>query len=216
MRKIFFVLCVFVIALSFAGAEGQQDFSIIEEPDGQLLNDGEKTDFEGLILIADYSEMTDSEAGIYVKHADAKPGYELFKKTEIYRNVLPGERINRSETVILTKNDKGELNQMVSSGEIVPLINLDIFAKRNGIRIPIHLVGAKVRVIFPPAFFTDNKIDDRLDISSFSLLDFEKSVWIPLEKDNKEITGLQREGRNPLEFTIERWPHDDKMLCSGP
>lgn len=207
MRKKSFIFSIlFIVLASALWSEGTHDITGLS---GKIqLTKGKTYKLGEIRLKADYDDLQGGK--LYAASIEMKDGYKIGKSYPV--SGLGGCIIS------VKKGEDGSHEaevKMSGTGYLYPFMNLDLYVEQGSRLKPIENFGVSVTVIIPYKLMEMwNKTRAGKDQVIFTYID-DINTWVPIEDPSSGVKGIRRL-KDRIEFTIIRWPVNDKMMSSGP
>ena len=222
MKKILVMLLVFLSFTVTLWAGGGSEESVVK-PSPKMI-ESEVCIKVGQEYKVGEIFVSSNVPGVFAANLELTDEYEYYKKNQVY--YVSKEKVDfKDSRIFKIKDEEGNTIHLTGIpkigdflGDIYPLINLDLYGKKDGKKIPIEDIdsGAVVTVTIMAQTLIDKKIE--VDINELLIFTFirDRSLWVPLEDIRSGILGDTYErSKDKVIFTITKWPVDDKMIACG-
>lgn len=226
MKKSFAFICVFTLFLSIVFANGTRDVPTDLPEDLkttkeklEALNRSEPIELRGGITVqVENIEVLPDGAYIVAHMIKMKADYErdVFFDFEYPLDLL--------QTGFERLMDDGKsiyrITPISNIAAFRTIDNLDIFVWHSGKRLPIQKYKLLINVSVPSQLLIRG---DEKHIPSYRTIfvfhPFEEGsvegAWIPITNPKSGVISVNRSSE-AIDFVINEWPVNDKMICSGP
>jgi len=211
MKKIgYFIIILYLILVAF-GCKSVH-FRERFKTETVILTPEVTTSLYGIDLTADFSKSS-ADYDLIAESIPMKPGYWNYKPIPIYEEM----KWSPKSKVILVRDDNNIIQKNYTQvGSFYPIMNLDIYGLDGSKkRIAIHDYSVEVIINIPYEKILKSNPDFDRNSHNLYLLDADTGKWEILEKIEKGIEDIQHKADLYYQFRINKWPKDDKMICSG-